>query len=111
MSEIEDAFGFNDKPAESQVEKYPNELGDNNAETVISTFAYVALVLGCLVSLIYGISLMERSTQELGLAVIVGGMIYSVFSWAILMVIANISNNIRQIKHELKKRNSKDKEA
>ena len=45
MSEIEDAFGFNDKPAESQVEKYPNELGDNNAETVISTFAYVALVL------------------------------------------------------------------
>ena len=53
----------------------------------------------------------RHSTQGLGLAIIVGGIIYSVISWAILMVIANISNNIRQIKHELKKRNSKDKEA
>lgn len=112
MSEIEDAFGFNDKPTESQVEKCPNELGDNNAEKVISAFAYVTLVIGCLVSLIYGISLMDHhSTQGLGLAIIVGGIIYSVISWSLLMVIANISNNIRQIKHELKKRNSKDKEA
>ena len=99
MSKIEDAFGFNDNIVESPVEK------------VISTFAYVALLLGCLVSLIYGISLMDKhSTQGLGVSIIVGGIIYSVIIWAILMIIANISNNIRQIKYELKKQNSKDKE-
>ena len=123
MSEIEDAFGFNDKPTELQVEKCPNEIGDNYAEIVISVFAYATLVIGCLVSLACGISFMDYdstqglylmdhdSAQVLGLVIIVGGIICSVISWALLMVIANISNNIRQIKHELKKRNSKDKEA
>lgn len=103
MSEIEDALGLNNKP----VEKKAKELGDNNAEKFITVFAYLSLVLGCLMSIIYGRILMDdRSTEELGFAVLVSGIVASIASWAFLMVISNISNNIRQIKHELKKRHS-----
>lgn len=103
MSEIEDKLGFNEKPEE----KRTKELGDNNAEKIISIFAYVTLVLGCLVSFIYGISLMGHYlTEVLGLVVIIVGVVGSIISWSLLMVVANISNNIRQIKYELKKKNA-----
>lgn len=110
MNEIDNAFGFNERPSsEVNEEKYKNAekgLGDNAAEKVISIVAYATLILGILGSLIAGINLMDHhSTEAMGLGVLLGGILSSVVTWAFLMVIANISNNIRQIKYELRKKN------
>lgn len=113
MSDLDDAFGFNDKPTgEINEEKYKNSekgLGDNAAEKVITVVAYLTLIIGCLGSLIMGLELMDHlSTEVTGVAVLFGGILSSIITWAFLMVIANISNNIRQIKYELRKQNEKE---
>lgn len=112
MSELDDAFGFNDKLTrkanEEKISTPEKGLGDNAAEKVISFVAYLTLILGCLGSLIAGINMMNNcSTEGIGVGVLFGGILSSIITWAFLMVIANISNNIRQIKYELRKQNEK----
>lgn len=111
MNSVEDALGLNDQPSKVDNEAKYNSpqsgLGDNSAESVIAVVAYVTLVLGILGSLIYGIVLMDhKSTTPMGWCILIGGTLSSIITWAFLMVIANISNNIRQIKYELRKKNA-----
>jgi hypothetical protein len=107
MSEIDDALGLNDTPSgeinEAKYSHAPKGLGDNSAEKVIVVVANIVLILGCLISIIGGIEMAgHHSTEGAGFALLFGGTISSVITWALLMVLANISNNIRQIKHLLK---------
>lgn len=88
------------------IPEYTSVKGDNSAETIIIVVAYATLIIGCIVSLCFGISLLDhRATEGMGYTILILGTISSVISWAFLMVIANISNNIRAIKHELIKQN------
>ena len=107
MEEQDYTTGY-DVNLNEQPSKRPKGKGENHAEKVISILANVTLVIGCLVSVIYGGALMDNYfTHSQGIVVFIVGILSSVISWAFLMVIANISNNIRQIKHELMKMNSR----
>ena len=107
MNSIDDALGLNDQPVKADYSNPQSGLGDNAAEKVISIVAYVTLILGILGSLIWGVDLMDRSsTTAMGWGVLIGGVLTSIISWAFLMVVANISNNIRQIKYELRKKDA-----
>jgi hypothetical protein len=92
---------------EKESQNLPQELGDNCAEKVIAVVAKVVLILGCLVSFVALVGMMFGPSWEPSepyLITFFGAAISSVITWASLMVIANISNNIRQIKHLLKDR-------
>lgn len=112
MKEIDNAFSFNERPSgEANEKKYKNAekgLGDNAAEKVISGVANVNLIFGILGSLIACMIIFykfEHPLDILGIGVLFGGVFCSVVIWARTMVIANISNNIRQIKYEVRKLN------
>lgn len=114
MNEIENALGLNDKPSTETTETKPVQfragLGDNAAESVVTFVAYLTLILGIFGSLIWGVILMDhRATYATGWFVLIGGTLSSFITWAFLIVIANISNNIRQIKHELRNRKTEQK--
>lgn len=85
---------------------HENSVGENNAESVLAFVAKTILILGILISVIagYGIMSIPYGSSLGGLVVIVLGIIISLVSWASLMVIVNISNNIREIKHRLDKK-------
>lgn len=106
--DIDDAFGFNDNPRDlTKFEKPECGLGDNNAEKVLVVFAYILLILGSLGCLICGIYLVDerdRYTEVLGLSIISRGILFCIVTWAFIMVLANISNNIRQIKYDQRKK-------
>ncbi len=81
---------------------------DNAAKKVLKFFAYTWLVFGILASLIIGGILAGARTNSfwdpdlnLGvfLGVFLGGLFLSFLSW----VFVDMSNNLRQIKDELKK--------
>lgn len=111
---INDILGVSETPKEAcrifdKIAEGKNKtttLGDNAAEKIIAILAYILLIGGCIVAIIFGSILMDNyRTEGVGVLVLLGGVLSSIISWAFLMVIANISNNIRQIKHELQKRN------
>lgn len=111
---INDILGVSETPKDSFriFDKIPGDknettaLGDNAAEKIIAILAYILLIGGCIGAVISGSIMMGNyRTEGAGVIVLIGGVLSSIISWAFLMVVANISNNIRQIKHELQKKN------
>lgn len=94
--------GIFDKVPESEQE--PSTLGDNAAEAVLSIVAYAILILGILASIITGYEIGSHgyNNEGQGFLIFLGGTITLIITWAACMVIVNISNNVRQIKHELR---------
>jgi hypothetical protein len=76
-----------------------NQLGDNSAESILMSCSYVILILGILGSITMGVGC--DGDTGLGWGYFLVGTLSSILGWAFLMVIANISLNIRQIKHNL----------
>lgn len=116
MSEIDKALGLEENSTEEVAKvdevkpnpvQYVNGVGDNSAaESIITIVAYIMLIFGCIGSIIYGVELADSyMTDDIALPVVIGGVCLSVVTWAFLMVVANVSNNIRQIKHELRRMN------
>ena len=66
-------------------------IGNNSAETILAILAYALLFIGILASIVLAFKMED-------ILVLFAGIISSVISWAALMVIINISNNIRTIK-------------
>lgn len=83
-----------------------SKIGDNIAEKVLAIVAYIILFGGIIFSIIAGVELLNNPYVDkwLGLIYLIGGCIASLIIWASLMVTVNISNNLRQIKHELRER-------
>lgn len=106
MTEIDDLLNIKEEethPGSREVYNllnlYGKELGDNRAEAIIQLFACFVLVVGVIASIIAGIMI-----RPVGALIFLFGSILSVLVWASLQVVANISNNIREIKHELRKK-------
>lgn len=82
-----------------------SSIGDNSAETILAIVAYLISAIGVIASIIAGYILINGFDDEyfslIGWAVLVGGIVISLIIWASLMILINISNNIRIIKHEL----------
>ena len=82
-----------------------SSIGDNSAETILAIVAYLISAIGVIASIIAGYILINGFDNEyfslIGWAVLVGGIVISLIIWASLMILINISNNIRIIKHEL----------
>lgn len=89
--------------------EYPSMgTGDNSAEKVISAVAYCTLIIGIIASVIvFAFMFGNRQTQVLAIIYLAVGLLFSFITWASMMVTANISNNIRQIKWELRLRNGR----
>lgn len=88
-----------------EIQQYHNysTVGDNLAETILAFIAYAILILGVIVSVIAGGLLITDNYEwdnKIGWAILIGGTFLSMVTWASLMILVNISNNIRQIKHE-----------
>lgn len=88
----------------------PTGIGDNHAENILSTIAYAVLALGGLLAIVALIVCTAMAGKFLDnyftgfLAGIVGGaVVFAIYAviWAQLMIMVNISNNVRQIKHRL----------
>lgn len=85
-----------------------SNVGDNAAEAVLSFIAYTILVLGIAFSVLIGwLLMMDRNSwdNKIGTVLFIGGPIVSIITWASCMILVNISNNVRQIKHELRDMN------
>ena len=78
-----------------------SSLGDNSAESILTFFSYAVLVLGLIGSIIIGI-VVGDDNEALGWGCFFGGVVSVIITWAVCMVIINISNNIRQIKNIFK---------
>ncbi len=80
-----------------------SSTGDNLAETILAIFAYALLVLGILSGIIAGFAIASEgyNNEFYGFLAFIGISIPSVLSWAVCMVVVNISNNIRQIKYKV----------
>ena len=81
-----------------------SKVGDNIAESVLATVAYIFLILGILSSIGWGIWRASGYHGSVGggLLIFIGGTILSLIMWALMMITVNISNNVRQIKHDLR---------
>ena len=81
----------------------PQEPGDNSAESVLKATAYAILIIGIIASVI-GMYILGSGWDGNPLAafsVLCGGTAFATVIWASLMVVVNISTNIRAIKHRL----------
>ncbi|MDE5856763.1 MAG: hypothetical protein K2H32_00140, partial [Muribaculaceae bacterium] len=82
-----------------------SSIGDNSAETILAIVAYLISAIGVIASIVAGYILIngfdEDHLKMIGWVVLIGGIIVSLIIWASLMILVNISNNIRHIKHEL----------
>lgn len=75
----------------------PEDPDDGTAEKVLTALATISIIVGLLVSVIYGLMIGDHNFGA-GWAVFLGGAFSSVVTWAVLKVFANIANNIRQIR-------------
>lgn len=91
---------------------YDASTGDNIAETYLSYIAYASLCLGLIGSLIAGGAVYKPFVAVGGdafvgflmfLGVMLIGMFFSFLSWALFMVLINMSRNTRHLKHILAK--------
>lgn len=84
--------------------RHYSTVGDNPAEAILSFIAYAILILGIIGSVIVGGLMIwaDYEWSKIGWIVLIGGVFASFIIWASLMIIINISNNIRQIKYELR---------
>lgn len=110
MDEVKNALGLNENSPKNEISNahstQPNtssSLGDNSAESILTFFSYAVLVLGLIGSIIIGI-VVGDDNEALGWGCFFGGVVSVIISWAVCMVIINISNNIRQIKKHLQGR-------
>ena len=93
---------FNFIPEEKTLESNESSsqnVGDNSAESVLKGVAYTIFSVGIVASIVGGFAFDEGFA---GFIIAVLGAIVSVVLWASLMVVVNISTNIREIKHILK---------
>jgi hypothetical protein len=104
------ALGLNENSPKNEISNahstQPNtssSLGDNSAESILTFFSYAVLVLGLIGSIIIGI-VVGDDNEALGWGCFFGGVVSVIITWAVCMVIINISNNIRQIKKHLQGR-------
>lgn len=88
----------------------PSGLGDNHAENILSTIAYAVLALGGLLAIVALVVCTAMAGKFLDnyftgfiLGIIGGAVVFAIYAviWAQLMIMVNISNNVRQIKHRL----------
>lgn len=102
--------GGNESPEMPEYDNDDDDLysnvGDNIAEKVLAIVAYIFLILGILLSLIFGFKIISDpwGSGLAGFLTIVGGSIVSLICWAAMMITVNISNNIRQVKRLLQRR-------
>ena len=105
-------LGVNNKPqkAEQTASSIPTgnhkidlSIGDNNAESILSGIAYFLLIVGILCSIFIGSYVGKESKAEDGWRVFGLLLFGSVITWAVSMLLINISNNLRTIKHLLAK--------
>lgn len=108
MDEVKNALGLNENSSKNEISNahstQPNtssSLGDNSAESILTFFSYAVLVLGLIGSIIIGI-VVGDDNEALGWGCFFGGVVSVIITWAVCMVIINISNNIRQIKNIFK---------
>lgn len=119
MSDINEFQGVTNQPETDEQGLYePQEyneesagflgvMGDNAAEKILCIVAYAILAIGLILTVIYAVivgSMYGQYTTLMGWMIFFGGTIYTVIAWASLMVYLNISTNIREIKHELRRR-------
>ncbi len=84
----------------------PHTGSNTGPENIIITLAYIILFIGILGCFIYGVSLCDsRYTRSLGVTVMILGPVYSVITWAVLMIMARLSINVREIKEILSQKN------
>jgi hypothetical protein len=76
----------------------------NNVEKILYIWAYIILIGGTLFSLIDGIALLDEPIESLGVLLLVIGISGSITTWALLVVIVNISMTVREIKRDINKR-------
>ena len=107
MDEVKNALGLNEDSQEnktfneeSKQPKTSSSLGDNAAELVLAFFSYAVLILGLLGAVIVGFVVGNDNTA-LGWGCFFGTGFSVIITWAVCMVVVNISNNIRQIKKHL----------
>lgn len=84
-----------------------SSVGDNIAEAILAFIAYAILILGILVTVVIGAFFLFDDYEwdnVIGLIILITGIPASLITWASLMILINISNNVRQIKHELQDR-------
>ncbi len=82
-----------------------SSVGDNPAEAVLGCIGYLFLVIGLGVSVVLGLLLIMDNHEwdnKIGWAILLGGSTISIVIWAFFMIWVNISNNIRQIKYEIR---------
>ncbi|MBD5214853.1 MAG: hypothetical protein HDS75_08560 [Bacteroidales bacterium] len=88
-----------------------SSAGDNFAESILTFFAYALLIIGIAASIVTALFFFFLLNSDFGIIfggiILVGGPILSFIIWANIMVLANISNNTRQIKYELREINDK----
>lgn len=108
-NEINNALGVNEPENPNSNDNSQNnhqQSGDNYAELILTLLAYAILCIGILVALFTGVRIGSGYSQGgLGFMYFLGISIVSIISWAVCMVIVNISTNIRHIKHSIKKDN------
>ena len=78
----------------------------STAESTLRTLGTIALCVGLLATVILLITVVfaDGEFNLAGLAMTIGTGLYSVLTWAVLQVIANISSNLFEIKDALKKK-------
>lgn len=100
-NETDCILGVSDAPQSNPTA--PQEPGDNSAESVLKATAYAILIIGIIASVI-GMYILGSGWDGNPLAafsVLCGGTAFATVIWASLMVVVNISTNIRAIKHRL----------
>lgn len=98
---INDALGIaqeNNNNDERPIEK----TIDNRAENALTTIANIILILGICASLIcFAMGLSWRYGKSF-ISIAVAALVYSVVSWSIMRVIANISLTLKEINEKIK---------
>ena len=100
MDDITEALiGSSSETNKSTSPKPQLNIGNHSAESILSFFAYFTLIVGILGSIGGGVMLINDNETAAGWYVLIGGPIFSLLCWATMLVLVNISNNIKEIKH------------
>lgn len=82
-------------------------VGDNWAESILAFIAYAILIVGVSLSILIGVLLIIDNNDWdniIGKLILIAGPIVTLIIWANLMILINISNNVRQIKKEQRRK-------
>lgn len=91
------------------VEKKKNEVDEEalgKAESVLNVIAIATLILGTPTAIIlFFVGIDKFSDYEIGITLMIWSialLISSIFTWAVLKVLCNISNNLHEINKKMK---------